>query len=842
MTLEPNKPTPTKKKTRKRKKLNMVRFLVVIFVVTCLVFVGCVAGVVMASMKDVPAWNPKALEPSLPTVICDNAGNEITKIYIENREPVKIQQVPEVVKDAFLAIEDVRFYDHKGIDLRRIAGAAIADLKEGRAAQGASTITQQLVKKAFLSPEKAIKRKIQEAVLAIKLEREYTKDEIFEMYLNQIYFGHGAYGIQSAARIYFGKDVKSLNVEEAAMLAGLPQAPSAYDPYRNPERAKKRRNIVLDSMAKYDFINATTAEQKQQQDIVLKPAPEKKNATYPYPYFVDYVSDQLFKKYGENRVFKGGLKVYTTLDPKIQTIAEKAVANSKNYPKSKADKKGLLQPQAAVVVLDPHTGFIKAIVGGRDHSQKLQFNRATDAKRQPGSSFKPIIAYAPAIEEGHGAGSVVVDEPVKYGKWAPENSDGKFRGPITLREAITSSVNVVAIKLLQETGITKAVNFAKRLGITSLTEGDNNLAIALGGLQYGVTPLELASAYGALDNNGVYVEPLAITKVEDRYGKVIDEFKPKRKAAMKQSTAFIVTDMMKSVVRSGTGTRASLGSRPVAGKTGTTNEGKDIWFAGFTSELVGVVWIGHDEPKPMPRIYGGIYPAKMWKEIMSQALKGTEVKEFEKPAGVVRVSICSRSGKRPSSSCPQSEITSDWFPKGKAPGGVCSIHVQVEVCADSGLLPTDNCPNKVMRSFIKRDAAHTNSTLDCYVPTQKCNIHGPGTKVYSLCNDPANAAKKYLANIPGPGQEGGCPSDTIIKEAPKTGQSPPMEHCPLPDHQVKTKSPVTPQDPTSPGTGTTEPPNDTGTTVTPEKPGKPNKPTVPEVTIESVEIGLVASG
>ncbi|KNZ70177.1 penicillin-binding protein [Thermincola ferriacetica] len=829
MTLEPSKPVNKKPKPKKRRKLNLFRLFLFLVIVAGLLLVGAVSGIVLASIKDVPAFDPKALEPNLPTYIYDINKNPVTKIYVENREPIKIQDVPNLVKNAFLAIEDVRFYDHKGIDLRRIIGAAIVDIKEGRAAQGASTITQQLVKKAFLNPDKNIKRKIQEVVLAIKLEREYTKDQILEMYLNRIYFGHGAYGLQSAAQIYFNKDVKELTLDEAAVLAGLPQAPSAYDPYRNPEAALKRRNVVLDMMAKYDFISQAQAEEAKNKAITLKNSGEDgKKEEYPHPYFVDYVTDVLLEKYGENKVFKGGLKVYTTMDPKIQTIAEQAMANPNNFPRSKTDKNGLKQPEGALVILDPHTGYIKALVGGREHSQKLQFNRATDAKRQPGSAFKPIIAYAPAIEKGAGAGTVVVDEPVTFGKYKPENSDGKYRGPITLREAVTHSVNVVAVKVLKDTGITNAVKFAKKLGITSLTQEDENLALALGGLHYGVTPLELAGAYGAFANKGIYIQPTAIIKVEDRYGKVIDEFKPRKRIAMKDTTAYIITDMLKSVVQRGTGTRASLGKRPVAGKTGTTNQGKDIWFAGYTPELVGVVWMGHDDPKPMPRTYGGTYPAKLWKEVMSKALKDREIKDFDKPAGLVKVAICTLSGKRAGKNCPQSEIRSDWFVRGTAPSKICNDHtyVSVEVCADSGLLATEYCPNKITRSFLKRDKEHTYSSSDIYVPTQTCNIHGPNNRVISICTDPSHGGTRYLANIPGPGETGGCPPEYVVKETLGAGETAPLEHCPIPEHQVYPKSPDNP--------GIIQP-EINQKPEKPAKPGKVNLPAQPEITTQNYQ-------
>lgn len=795
---------------KKKKKLNYLRFAIVLFVFLALVAGGSVAGLIMASLKDMPAWDPKALEPNLPSYIYDKDDKLITSIFVENRVPIEIDEIPEHVRKAFLAIEDVRFYEHSGLDIKRIIGAAVADVKAGYKAQGASTITQQLAKIAFLKPEKSFKRKIQEASIAVQLERKYTKNQLFEMYLNRIYFGEGAYGIQSAAQVYFGKDVKSLNLQEAALLAGLPKAPNNYSPFKNPEAALKRRNLVLEQMAENNFASAADVAAAKQTQMDLNGTKARNIDKYPHAYFVDFVTDKLLAKYGEHKVYKGGLKVYTTLDPAVQNIAEAALANKKNFPKTKFDKNGIAQPQAAVVVLDPHTGHIKALVGGRDHKQKLQFNRATDAMRQPGSAFKPVVAYGPAVENGDSPASAVDDLPLKVGSKSFKNYDGQYHGVVTYRTAVTHSYNIPAVNVLKETGITKSVNFAKKLGITTFVSSkddakrnDENLSIALGGLTKGVKPLELAGAYGAFANKGIYVEPVVITKVTDRNDVLMDEndFKPKKKVAMKETTAFLITDMLKSVVSRGTGTRAALGKRPVAGKTGTTSDYKDAWFAGYTPELVTVVWMGHDDPTPMREsngkgVTGGSFPAKIWKEVMSNALKDAPVKDFDAPGGgLVRDTVCSVSGDQPGPNCPKDALVTEWFAKGKLPSKVCDIHVLVEVCAESNQLPNEYCPTKISRAFVKNTKDSKNA-----IPTQTCTLHGPGTAQPAgtpVCTDPAHGGVLYLANIPGSGQSGGCPEQYVSYQDFTNGVAP-TQACPVAEHQVTTKEPAAPVEPDRP--------------------------------------------
>jgi len=718
----------TQKRTR-RKKLNVSRLVFLLLCVLVVIAGGTGIGFVFASVRDIPALSPSALESGASTMIYDKDGNLVTQIGIKNSIPVDLNNVPENVKNAFLAIEDPRFYQHHGISFRGIARAAWNDLTSRSLREGGSTITQQLVKISFLSPERTFKRKIQEVILAIQVERRYTKDEILEMYLNNIYLGEGAYGIQAAAQTYFGKDVGQLNLEEAALLGGLPQAPSAYSPYLDPQAALARRNTVLDSMAKYNFISESDAEKAKAGELKLE-TEEPSARQYPYPYFLDYITDKLIEKYGENEVFKGGLKVYTTLDQKIQQAAEAAMARSSNFPPSEPDKNGIMQPQGAVVVLDPHTGYIRALVGGREHTQKRQWNRATQTARQPGSAFKPIAAYGPAIEYGGlGPASVIDDVPVKYGSYEPHNYDGRYRGLVTLRTALTNSVNVVAVKLLMDyVGINDSIRFASALGI-KLDPSTHGASMALGGLHDGVTPLQMTGAYGVFANQGIYVEPNAIIKVEKPDGVILDQPVAKQRQAIKPTTAYLVTDMLKSVVQSGTGTGAQIG-RPAAGKTGTTDNGKDIWFVGYTPELAAAVWIGYDEPTAMPQAYGGTYPARIWREIMSKALSGMPVKDFPRPDGLVTATVDGKSGLLPGPNTPGDSLVTDLFVEGTVPTATDNVHVFMEVCAASGQLPNSYCPDRIIKPLIKL-AYSVPSFVEDYnqrAPTGTCALHGPGSK------------------------------------------------------------------------------------------------------------------
>ena len=525
-------------------------------------------------------------------------------------------------------MEDVRFYDHSGIDLRGIARAFISNIF-GADLQGGSSITQQLAKNAFLTQDRTIIRKVKEAFIAIQLEQKYTKQEILEMYLNEIYFGQGAYGVESAALTYFGKHAEDLSLAECAMLAGLPKSPNYYSPLSNPKAGVERQHVVLDQMLKYGYISEAQAKEAKTQKLVYATSVNKKNSL---KYFIDYCTQQVVEKYGYDAVYKQGLKIYTTIDTKMQKAANDSLDNLPNYY---TDENKRVQPQVAIVAVDPQTGYIKAMVGGRGTDQ---FNRAVLAERQPGSAFKPFV-YLAAVDNGISPATVIDDKELDFAKdWNPQNYDRAWHGKMSMRTALINSYNIPAILIAQKVGPSTVIDYAKKMGITSLvTSGsanDNNLAIALGGLTRGVTPLEMSSAFAVLANNGSYNKPIAITKIVDRTGKVLYESKVSPEQVVNPKSVYLLVDMMREVMTRGTGTGAAIG-RPAAGKTGTTSDYKDAWFVGFTPDLSTCVWIGDDNGEPLNRMTGGNEPAYIWRDFMAAALANVPASDFVKPAGVV---------------------------------------------------------------------------------------------------------------------------------------------------------------------------------------------------------------
>ncbi|OAT79380.1 transglycosylase domain-containing protein [Desulfotomaculum copahuensis] len=741
---------------RKKKKLRPSRLIILLLALFVLLGGSSALAMVAVSVKDMPAISGDKLLSSAATVLYDQDGKLITRVGTENRVPVKLKDIPEPVRQAFLAIEDVRFYQHQGVDLRGVARAAWANITGRSIREGASTISQQLVKLSLLGPDQTWKRKIQQMILAVMLEQRYTKQEILEMYLNKIYFGEGAYGIQAAAETYFNKPAGQLDYVQGAVLAGLVQAPSAYDPFNNPGAATARRNLVLDNMARYGMLTPEQANRGKARPI-KNDLQENKGSPYPDPYFVDYVTSQLVDRYGADKVFKGGLRVYTTLDPRIQQATEEALSDPRNFPASVRDDKKVLQPEGAAAFLDPHTGYIKAIAGGREHTHRLQWNRATmPPGRQPGSSFKPIIAYGPAVDlKGMGPASVIDDIPVRYGSYAPRNYDGRYRGLITMRTALTNSINIVAVKLLMnDVSLPAAINFARGLGI-DLDPRHCGAGIALGGLYSGVTPLQMAAAYGAFDNYGLYLTPTAIIRVKDFDGKDLYTYKPLPRQAMKATTAYLITGMLKSVVQRGTGTNANPG-RPAAGKTGTTDDGKDLWFVGYTPELAGAVWIGYDEPEPMPLEFGGRYPALIWRQIITRALHDTPVRDFPRPPGIVTATVDGKSGLLPGPNTPPADMVTDLFARGTVPTRVDNTHVLMDVCAKSGQLPGPDCPVKVSRVFIQLPYTVPGFVEDFKqrAPTAVCPEHpAPGDR----SQPPGDKRKPGAPGQPGNTPPGGKP-------------------------------------------------------------------------------------
>jgi len=573
------------------------------------------------------------LKPDASSQFYDNKGQVIyTSESAENRLPIPFDQIPKHLQKAFIAIEDNRFYEHGGIDYRGTMRALWSNLR-GEEVQGGSTITQQLAKNAFLTQERTITRKLKEAVLAKQLENKYTKDEILDMYLNRIYFGQGAYGIESASLYYFNKHAKNLDLAESAVLAAIPKSPNFYNPFENPKESTERKNLVLDQMVKYGYITQAEADKAKAEKInYSNKGNDNNNKKDLRSYFFDYVVQRVIEMYGPDALYKGGLKVYTTLDSNIQKAAQETL---EDLPNHYTDDQKRVQPQMSLVAIDPKTGYIKAMIGGRGNDK---FNRATLATRQPGSSFKGIV-YLTAMDNGMTAATVVDDKPVTFaGNWSPQNYNRTFRGRVSLRTALKLSLNVPAVNVANKVGPEKILQMAKALGITTLVDSgeysDANPAMALGGLSKGVTSLEMAAAYGTIGNNGQYNTPVAITKILNRDGKIIYEHKVEPKQVVSAKAAYQTVDMLKDVLVSGTAAGTSIGA-PAAGKTGTTDDYHDAWFVGFTPDLSCAVWVGDDNNESMGVMTGSMTPLTIWTDFMREAVQYTDKDDFTRPEGAV---------------------------------------------------------------------------------------------------------------------------------------------------------------------------------------------------------------
>ena len=611
-----------KKATKKASGFALGKMILVVGLILFVMVIGVGCGFLTASLNT-RSNLAEDIVPPASSQIYDIHGNEIANIHAaENRRPIGINEIPKNLQNAFIAVEDNRFYDHIGIDPRGIVRAIWANIRGRTVTEGGSTITQQLAKNAYLTQDRTLKRKVQEVFLALQLERQYTKQEILELYMNQIYFGQGAYGVQAAARTYFGKDAKDLTLNECAMLAGIPKSPNYYSPVNNMDAATERKAVVLDQMVKYGYISDSEAAAAKKEPLHI--AKNTNDGGKSASYFVDYVLQQLAEKYGDDAIYKDGLKIYTTIDMDMQAAAETAM---KNLPTYFTDANGIVQPQGALVAIDPHTGYIKAMVGGRGTDQ---FNRATQAVRQPGSAFKPFV-FAAALENKYTPESIIEDKPLKVGSWEPQNYSRNFSGKVRLRDVVRWSLNVPTVRIAQDIGIDKAIFYAQEMGISTFVldgaTNDRNLATALGGMTRGVTPLELTSAYGTFANRGIHVKPVAILRVVSRTGKVLEEAERKEKSVMSADNAAALTAMLEDVIRRGTGTRANIG-RPAAGKTGTTSDYHDAWFVGYTPDLVTGVWIGNDSVSDLHGMSGGMTPAVIWQAFMQKALAQMPIRSF----------------------------------------------------------------------------------------------------------------------------------------------------------------------------------------------------------------------
>lgn len=699
-------------------------------VITVIILIAFLAGAGFALLKDIPSIKDfdKVKMPQGTKVYAED-GTLIGEFKIQKGIYVPLRHIPKHLIDAVVAIEDSRFWKHKGIDYIGIGRALITDILHMSIKEGGSTITQQLAKIMFLTPERTLSRKIKEAYLAMKIEKELSKEKILELYLNNVYFGHGAYGVEMASRVYFGKSVSQITLPEAALLAGLIRAPNIYSPYNDLVKAKQRQETVLERMEKEEFITPQERKRASAQPIHLS---SLRISTENYNYFLEYVRKQLEENFDVEKIYKGNLKVYTTLDPRAQIAAQRAlqeglrnvdkrigwrgpigkvsikteetretvaftptvgdiakgvvISVSANQAIVKArglsgklhlqdalwasrviDSSGkvkvlknfkltdILHPgdvimvkfksigreilfsleqepeiEGALVAIEPQTGYIRAMVGGYSF-QRGEFNRAVYARRQPGSAFKPFV-YAVAIEKGFTPESTILDEPISYitglKEWSPSNYDGEFWGEITLRTALAYSRNVPTVRLAEMLGVDSIINLARRAGIKSEMPAD--LTLALGSLS--VSPLELTSAFAVFANGGKRIKPIAIKYVTDASGKVLLQNEPQIEDAINPEVSYTITSMLKDVVIYGTGTRANIG-RPVAGKTGTSNDFKDAWFIGYTPQLVAGVWVGYDDMRKSlgQGEAGGRVSAPIWAQFMKEALAGKEIQDFVLP-------------------------------------------------------------------------------------------------------------------------------------------------------------------------------------------------------------------
>lgn len=667
----------------------IIKLILIICFFGLFIITGIGAGIVVAFMTHLPdidsvikyedteAWK-------VPTKLYSINGELIAEFAEEKRELVKFKDIPQILKDAVIAVEDKQFYRHKGVDIFGIIRALFVNIREGKISQGGSTITQQLAKNVFLTQERTYRRKIQEILLALLIERQLTKEEILERYFNKIYYGHGNYGVQAAALYYFDKSVKELTLAEIAMIAGLPSSPVRYSPITYPKRAIARQSFVLKRMEEEGIIThkqniaAKEAFATQIEKISKKKFAKAKTTINKAPYFTEYVRQILEQEYGSNALYTAGLNVTTTLDPQMQKAATLALWNGLTQL-NQGKKEGEPHIEGALLAMDPRTGYIKAMVGGSGFTQINQLNRAIYARRQPGSAFKPFI-YTAAIDQGWTPMSSLDDSPKTYiganGKdWKPENYGGNYYGQVTLRTALEYSLNLATIKLLDQVGVRRVIDYAHRMGIKSPLTPD--LSLALGTSV--VTPLEMTIAYAVFANQGIKVEPIAIKSIYDQKQNLLEERTSKEERVISPQTAYILTNLMEGVVKRGTA-KYSVGNRitskVVAGKTGTTNDYVDAWFIGFTPELVATVWIGYDKGQKSLGYgqAGGVVAAPIWADFIEKILPLLESTDFTVPAGVTFAMVDSTNGLLATKYCPKTK--GEVFLEGNAPIEYCTVHTE----------------------------------------------------------------------------------------------------------------------------------------------------------------------
>ncbi len=617
------------------------KLLLIVFVAGLCFVLGAGAGIVLlAKFGDFPPIeSAAAYRPSVASKIFDRNNHVVGEIYLEKRNVVPFKAIPPHVVNAFVAAEDANFFRHKGVDYIAIARAIVKDVLSGGFSQGASTITQQTVKSLFLTPEKTIGRKLKELILAYRIEKKLSKDEILYLYLNQIYLGGGAYGVQAAAETYFGRGVSTLTVAEGALLAGLAQAPSRYSPRGHIDKARARQRYVLRRMAEVGFLDKDTAERAYDARLALAPPSTFRSKA---AYFIEHIRNYLQEKYGPDAMYRSGFRIYTTIDGRLQEAAYDALTQGVHRIEEANRYQGL---QGALLCMDPATGGVLAMVGGVDFAAS-QFNRALQARRQPGSAFKPVV-YSAALDKGKTLVSTVDDSPIELVRseteiWKPKNYDGTFLGPIPLLEALAKSRNLATVRLLNEIGVDTAIRMARDLGIESPIE--RNLSIALG--SSGVTPLEMVTAYSTFAAGGQRPTPFFIREVQDAKGRVLERTEPKVVQAIAPETAYLTIRLMQEVLRTGTAASAGRLSPNLAGKTGTTNENTDAWFIGGSPDLMAAVWVGFDTPASLGRRQTAASVAlPIWTQFFGRALGHVPDREFPVPAGITFARVDPSTGK-----------------------------------------------------------------------------------------------------------------------------------------------------------------------------------------------------
>lgn len=659
------------------KKTRTLRLILLASFLTACIIAAALFGILARFMAEIPPVSALERPPQVKTTkILSFDGEALYEFYTQNRVPLPLERVSPWLIKGFLAMEDTDFRTHWGINLRRLVGALLIDIKEMKPAQGASTLTQQLARSLYLSNEKILPRKIKEALLALRIERLYTKDEILTMYLNQIYLGEGAYGVEAAAQEYFAKRAEELNPEEAATLVAVAANASLYSPRRKPENCLARRNRVLQRMAKVGAISQARADSLRALPLVL--GPDRSRPTRA-PYFVDYVRRQVIGLFGSDALMTEGLVVHTTLDSRLQRVAEETVerfltekekSQRYRFKHSAGDTAGYVQ--GALILMDTDGGEVRAFIGGRDFWQS-QFNRAIDAPRQPGSAFKPIV-YTAAVDNGFYPSSFVMDSPIVLplhkDVWRPRNFDGEFKGRITLRQALRESRNVCSVRLLESVGVDRVIQYARRFGIT--TPLAPVPSIAIGSVE--VKILEMVRAYSVFPNNGLMIEPVFISSIE-RDGTTVFSAERKVKEVVDPRTAYLMTSLLESVVKAGTASSVVYSGfkRPAAGKTGTTNDCSDAWFIGFTPDFVCGVWTGFDLRLSLGlKQTGAVAALPMWIDVMKAAHEGLPPRGFAVPPGIVRVPVCTETGELSGPRCP--EVIEEVFRSGDEPKVRCRVH------------------------------------------------------------------------------------------------------------------------------------------------------------------------